>query len=78
MLYSGVILDQNCVQLLDTALDDLFLSKNFLSKAVYKYAMNIVVAQVALLYLCWTLPSISKIIPDMDLKNQVTNFYIRF
>ena len=62
-----MILGQNCVRISDAALDDFF-SKYLFYQKQCKYAMNVGIAQVrglksVLLYLCRTLPSVSKVTP---------------
>ena len=43
---SGVILGQDCVQLSDAALDDLYFLKNLFYQKQCNYAMNLGVAQI--------------------------------
>lgn len=45
-LLVGVILDQNCIQILDATLNDLFFFKNLLYQKQFKYAKNIGIAQI--------------------------------
>ena len=74
---SGVILGQNCIQLSDTALNDLFFFKNLFYQKQCKYARTTGVAQIiCALYIflskqcCQMLPSISKIIPVANCKSK--------
>ena len=43
---AGVILCQNCIQLTNTTLDDLFFFKNFFYQKQCKYAINIRAAHI--------------------------------
>ena len=62
---AGVILGQNCVSLLDAALDDFFFLFNFFSSKQCKYAIKIVFIgkKSVLSNLFWMMLSISKITP---------------